>query len=336
MSRTPRVLLALPGFARGSTFVETDRALLAQHYPVTVLYQEAGDRLFPLRVGKYLRRTDVAVAWFADAHAYWAVRVGRCLGKPVVVIPGQYEFVVAPEGPYGLRLESEQRWRQARFAVSRAAQVLAVSEFHRSLIAEAQTRPAPLQVVYHGFEVGLSAATPCREKSPAVLTTAHLQSPSRVWHKGLETFARAAAQLPGVRFVLIGGYEPDIAAHLQTLADQRLELTGALPPPQVAERMAQAKVYAQLSATETFGCALAEAMLCECVPVVTSRGSLPEVAGDVGYYVEYGDVEGTVAAIEQALVSDRGPAARERIATLFPLEKREQGLVEAIESVVRR
>jgi glycosyltransferase involved in cell wall biosynthesis len=328
------VLFVIPGFARGSTFVETDRAILARHFETTTLVREAGDRLFGARVARHLRRHDVAVAWFADTHADAAVRWGRRLGKPVAVIPGQYEFVAAPEGPYGLALESPRRYRQACRVVSECDLVPAVSEYHAGLVRGAQAHPAPVRVLYHGFDDTLYGGAVAKE--PLVVTVTHVGSRARIWHKGLETFARAAAGLPGARFALAGGYDEGLAGELQELAQGRLEFTGALPPAEVARLLGRAAVYCQLSATETFGCALAEAMLCECVPVVTNRGALPEVAGEVGFYTEYGDVEGTVAQIRRALISERGAAARRRIQEKFPLEKRERGLVEAVGELARR
>jgi glycosyltransferase involved in cell wall biosynthesis len=337
MSDTLRVLFVIPGFARGSTFVETDRAILAQHFPTTTLVRESRDRLFPARVLKHLRKHDVAVTWFADTHAYWTMRAGRALKKPVCVIPGQYEFANYPEAGYGLVLESPKRWRQATAVAARADLILAVSRYHQSIIAAAApARRGETRLLYHGFDLRDYERPDGVRKRPMVLTVAHCGSAVRVWLKGLETFAQAAALLPDIRFVLAGGYDPVIAAHLQELAAGSLELTGALSPVQVAQLAWQAQAYAQLSATETFGCALAEAMLCECVPVVTDRGSLPEVAGEVGYYTRYGDVEQTVCQIERALASGRGPAARRRIQEEFPLAKREQGLVEAVQELAAR
>lgn len=334
-TRDLKVLFVRPVFGIDASFVKVDRALLERHYQVTPLAVDLGDRLRLLRVLKALSRHDVCFVWFADVNAYSAVVAGQILGKPVLIVPGFYELANFPEGGYGLRLESRRRWRQGMFALRHAAGVLPVSEFHVEALEEAGVGRGRLRLVYHGFEVPEAPAGDF-PKRPLVVTIAPCSDTNRVWRKGLEAFAGAAARVTDAGFVLVGGYSAEIGEHLQRLAEGRLTLTGRLSDEELQDVLHRAQVYCQLSAVESFGCALAEAMLCECVPVVTNRGSLPEVAGDVGYYVEYGDVEGTVAAIEQALVSDRGSAARERIATLFPLEKRERGLVEAIESVVRR
>jgi glycosyltransferase involved in cell wall biosynthesis len=67
-------------------------------------------------------------------------------------------------------------------------------------------------------------------------------------------------------------------------------------------------------------------MLCGCVPVTSDRGALPEVLGDAGFLVKYGEVEAIIDSIQKALASDKGSGARNRIVAKFPLEKRRRGL----------
>ncbi|NPV45580.1 MAG: glycosyltransferase [Armatimonadetes bacterium] len=329
-----RLLFLRPVFAIGSSFVKVDLELLGRHFAVTPMAARPGDRLLPLRLLRAARKHELCFVWFADAHAYHAVNVFHLLGKPVVIVPGQYEIAYHPEGDYGLQLEDKRRWRQGMSALRRADAVLAVSEFHRQKLREQKVREARLRLIYHGF-VGEQFAAG-GEKEPIVVTISHVAQRQRIWIKGLEAFAQAAALLPETRFVLAGECAPEHAEYLQGLADGRLALTGGLSQPQVAELLAKAKVYAQLSATETFGCALAEAMLSECIPVVTNRGSLPEVVGNLGYCVEYGDAEGTAQAIRQALQADHGRQCRQWIMEQFPMEKREAKLLEVIEELLRR
>ncbi len=81
--------------------------------------------------------------------------------------------------------------------------------------------------------------------------------------------------------------------------------------------------------------ALAEAMACGCVPVVTKKGALPEVVGNCGFYAEEGDLDSTVAGIRKALKAPYGAglAARERIVREFPLERREQAISALVEKL---
>ena len=97
----------------------------------------------------------------------------------------------------------------------------------------------------------------------------------------------------------------------------------------------KAKVYCQLSTQESFGVALAEAMACGCVPVVTRKYSLPEVVGDTGFYVPYNDPETTAEAIKKALRSDKGAKARERVKKKFSEEQREKRLLQEIIEIIK-
>jgi len=78
---------------------------------------------------------------------------------------------------------------------------------------------------------------------------------------------------------------------------------------------------------------LAEAMLCKCVPVVTNRGAIPEVVGDTGFYVPYGDPKATAEGINKALNSNLGKQARQRILTHFPVQKREEELLKILHNL---
>lgn len=98
--------------------------------------------------------------------------------------------------------------------------------------------------------------------------------------------------------------------------------------------MRRSAIYAQLSAHEGFGIALAEAMLTGATPVVTREGAIPEVAGPIAEYVPYGDAKETARGIERALSSLRGEEARKRIMTEFPLERRKQGILRIVEELI--
>ena len=75
-------------------------------------------------------------------------------------------------------------------------------------------------------------------------------------------------------------------------------------------------------------------MLCECVPVASDRGALPEVVGDTGFYVHELTPEETARQIEKALCSNVGGKVRERIINNFSIEKREEELIKIISEVV--
>jgi len=91
--------------------------------------------------------------------------------------------------------------------------------------------------------------------------------------------------------------------------------------------------YVQVSAHEGFGISLAEAMLCECIPVVTNKGALSEVAGESAFYVPFNDPEDTAKAIKDALNIKSGKIFRKHILDNFSLKSRGKKLKKIIEDI---
>ena len=79
---------------------------------------------------------------------------------------------------------------------------------------------------------------------------------------------------------------------------------------------------------------VAEAMYCECIPIVTKRGALPEIIDDTGFLTDYDDVKSTVYSIKKGLKSNNGKKARNRIIGNFSLREREKKLVKMINEIM--
>ncbi|MGZ4849017.1 MAG: glycosyltransferase family 4 protein, partial [Halobacteriota archaeon] len=164
--------------------------------------------------------------------------------------------------------------------------------------------------------------------------TVGVVSRSNLKRKGLETFVRSAAYLPDIEFILIGRFFDDSIRYLRSIASENVRFTGFLPESDLIKQYREAKVYVQVSAHEAFGASLAEAMACGCTPVVTDKGAIPEVVGDVGIYVPYGDPVATAQGIRKALTSDREGLSRRRIENLFTADKRKEALVKTINDLL--
>ena len=95
--------------------------------------------------------------------------------------------------------------------------------------------------------------------------------------------------------------------------------------------------YLQLSMWEGFPSAPCEAMLCGCVPIVSSVAALPEIVGDTGFILQKKDLTELEALIQKALDSDipaRSQKARERIMKRWPSNERNK-LVELVRSLCK-
>jgi glycosyltransferase involved in cell wall biosynthesis len=112
-----------------------------------------------------------------------------------------------------------------------------------------------------------------------------------------------------------------------------VRITGRLSDEDLDALFRSAAVYVQASLHEGFGLSLAEAMLAGAVPVTTPAGALPEVVGDTGVTIAEPTPIAVAAGVRNALAlgPEGGLAARERIRTEFPYEKRRDGLLHEVE-----
>jgi len=323
---------SLPPFAEG------DLRMLRERYPVREVVTGGGPAGSPvqrlslgLAILSGVLRADMTFSWVAHNHADLAVLASRMLKKKSLVVVGGYEVAGEPEIGYGALLDPGMA-RKVRYIVENADCILAVSKFSRREILEVG-EPRRIETVYNGIDT--SVFSPGGQKEDIVLTVC-LVSAANIRVKGLDTFLDAARRLPEARFVLLGRALDDAGEILKRDAPANVEFVGAVGQDELIGWYRRAKVYCQLSYRESFGVALAEAMSCECVPVVTDRGALPEVVRDAGFVVPYGDAEATATAISGALRSGGGEAARIRVLEEFSLEERRKKICSIVEEISAR
>jgi glycosyltransferase involved in cell wall biosynthesis len=159
-----------------------------------------------------------------------------------------------------------------------------------------------------------------------------------IHRKGLLTLARMSRLLPEVPVVFVGKSTPGALAALEAEAGPNVRFTGFVSDSQLDAIYREAAIYAQPSVHEGFGCAVAEAMLYDCIPVVADRGSLPEVVGECGYYTSPNDPVALAQVVRRALRegSPGRESARERVRRLFPASLRRARLLALVEEFVAR
>jgi len=313
------------------SFVRNDIKILKKHfavYPVCISFN-----IFEMLVELFrsIIKSDVIFVWFAGFQAFISVFLAKVFNKKMVVVTGGYDAAYVPEINYGV---FTCWWRaiMAFFVYRNADLVLAVSKYTKKELLQHVT-PKKVYVIYNGVDTKMFS-TSFDDKEKYVLTVGAINK-SNLKKKGLETFVKAAKYLPNIRFVLVGQYVDDSINYLRKIASKNVEFTGYVPFNRLLELYGKGMVYAQLSYHESFGVALAEAMSCGCIPVVTKRAALPEVAGECGVYVPYGDAEATARAIQEAFNREElGRCARERVCRMFPLERREEKLIEALSRLI--
>ena len=270
--------------------------------------------------------SDFSFSWFGYHQAYWAVRFSQLLGRRSIVVLGGFD-VCEEEDPHFHR-----RIAELQYILRNASCLLAVSRRVQAKAEALVEGRGKIPVVYHGFDsVRFRPATP---KLAMAVTVAYLDENS-VRRKGIETFVRAARFLPDVEFVVVGESLDGSGERLKAIATPNVRFTGKLPEADLIRVLQQTAVYVQASLHEAFGCSLAEAMLCGCAPVVSDRGSIPEVVGDCGIYVDPVRPEEVARGIRAAIENPAlGSLARERVRNLFPLEERRVRMLSTLEDLL--
>ena len=316
-----------------SSFVQKDLELLRKHFEVRVVdfvlsRTNLKDTLMtPFKMVVGVLWADLTFSWFGEHHAYVTVLLSKIFKKKAIVVVGGHEVAKVPEIGYGLMLNPRSA-RMVNYILKNVDKVLAVSEFNKKEILK-YTTPKNVELVYNGIDC--DKFKPNGEKEELVITVGSMLK-DRIKLKGLETFIKTSKFLPEARFIVIG-LSGDTINYLKTLATSNVKFISFLSQEDLVQYYQKAKVYCQLSYRESFGMSLAEAMLCECVPVVTNNAALPEVAGDTGFYVPYGDEKATAESIKEALNSNKGKESRDRIKNVFPIERREKELIRIIKEM---
>ena len=110
---------------------------------------------------------------------------------------------------------------------------------------------------------------------------------------------------------------------------------GKLTPNELRDYYSRTQFYLQLSNFEGFGVAICEAMLCNCIPIVSDVNHLPTIIGDSGFVLKKRNLDMLNDLINVALKSDISnleEKARDRIVNNFSTENRQKLLIQELMS----
>lgn len=321
-----------------ATFTKMDLDILQSAYEVKELNVQ---RTTLLQLLRYFIQTLQGVlwanqifVWFGGYHALLPFLLGKLLRRRCIVVASGYDVANLPEIDYG-NMRPGLRRIIGRCVFYLADDILPVSKFTAGeTIQNTKVAPTKIHIIEHGLPIAPTVdsevVTP---KISMALTVAYINQ-LNLTRKGLKAFVSIAGQMPEIPFILIGPANGHTLDVLRAMATPNVIFTGPLYGSELFHYMAQAKVYVQLSYYESFGMSLLEAMLNRCIPVVANRAALPEVVGELGFCVPYGDEVATVAAIRKALTLDDtyGECCRMRVYNEFNLAKRQERLLNLIDA----
>ncbi|EON78576.1 galactosyltransferase or lps biosynthesis rfbu related protein [Lunatimonas lonarensis] len=187
----------------------------------------------------------------------------------------------------------------------------------------------PIQVIHNGFDAAFWNDPGNARKHFSFLTVATgITASNRAKVKGIDLILEAAHRFKHFHFTLVGDDRFSTALPNVTIAP-------AMDKESLRLAYQQSQFYLQLSASEGFPNALAEAMLCGCVPIGSKVGEIAHIIGNTGFILEKRDF-GLLCTIFDNLATDKTLAekrrqARDRITTHFSYSLRKEKLLGIID-----
>ena len=328
-SMKKRIIFIYPVY---SIFIKNDYNLLQKHYNLTKFHFKPSKNLFKM-LFQFLKqflylifniwRFDAVYIWFADYHSLMPVLFSYLTGKKSIIVIGGYDVCRIPDIKYGAFYSNFRGWFTAKSMKLTSINITVSKNIDRKtkVIAPYTAR----KLIYNG--VNLLPDDSNQQKENIVLTVAIIAEKQTFYIKGIDTYLKVATRLPEYSFYIIG-IKPEMIPHYFTYLPDNIIIVDKIPQQALVDYYKRAKVYCQLSLMESFGIALAEAMLFECIPVVSRVGALPEVVGNTGYCVKRNITE-IANTIKKIMDSDNvipGQKAKKQIINNFMLKYREEKL----------
>lgn len=332
-----------------SSFVEKDIRLMKDYFIIDEFHFKYGSyfitllsfirMFFHLAFVKY----ELMVCQFAGFQSFIPSVFHKIFKRKFLIIVGGTDCASIPEINYGNFNRKILGWVTA-FSLKNCSYITAVDE---TLLFQKYTYDSrisnqgikyfvpgiktPMNVIYNGYD---SQKWYCnREKKPHTFITVNTGI-SAIKRKGIDMIFDVADDFPNCTFIIIG--LDKIRSPFKEKSN--VELHSFIPNHELINYFSSSEFYLQLSLMEGFPNALCEAMLCECIPIVSDVAAMPKIVGDAGFVLKKRDVNELKTLIKDALNSDKATMAqkaRKRIQENFTEEKRKAELKTLIEHIIR-
>ncbi len=257
----------------------TDKAYLLPFY---AFYQLVQLILILPFTSKYL-------CFFAGYHTVIPVLLGKIFNKKVIIQCGGTDAMHLPHIDYG---NYRKKWLKLAtvFSFKNCSLILPVSRalvksdykfdpnapHAQGLLNLIPNLKTTIEVVPNGFDYGFWKDVKEKEPFTFVTVATGISKKNRALVKGIDLLLEAAAHFRNYNFILIGD------EHFRTDLTN-VKVLPKLNQNEIRDYFQKTQFYLQLSASEGFPNALAEAMLCGCVPIGSDVGEIPEIIGSAGF-----------------------------------------------------
>ncbi len=283
-----------------TAFTDRDVDMLQPHFKVkTLKFTDKAYKLpfyFVLQLFQllyYLPGTSHYLCFFGGYHSVIPTLFGKLFNKKVFIQCGGTDAMNMPEINYG---NFRKKWLKMAtvFSFKNCTKILPVAEalvrqdylydkiFDRkqgllNLIPHLKT---PIHVIHNGFDTEFWRDEN-KEKSPfsfLTVATGTTQN-NRAAVKGIDLILNMAREFPQYCFTIAGD------SHFKSNLSN-VKVIGKVEKQKLKELFNKHQFYLQLSISEGFPNALAEAMLCGCIPIGSAVGAIPDIIGETGFVLQ--------------------------------------------------
>lgn len=335
-----------------SSFVKKDIEILSVEYNVVCFdfyvtkkiqtpFQFAWQKLFLLR---HILFADVLVCEFASYHSLLPALYGKIFRKPCFIIVGGTDTVSFPSIGYGnfykktLALFTRYTFKWCSHIVPKHKTLMwfdynyQPNDFpHQGILYHCKNLEKPFTEIENGYDAAKWHRTKEKRANTFITVCSGWEFPFQYQLKGIDLITEAATAFPDCEFIILG--VPD-----EKLIPNKTPNIKILPPIKNEELIniySRCEFYFQLSMAEGFPNSLCEAMLCECIPIVSNVFSMPEIVGNSGFVLKQKNTTELKQLIAKAIGSDKitlRKSTRQRIAENYTLEMRKQKLLRLFET----
>ncbi|MDX2189018.1 MAG: glycosyltransferase family 4 protein [Bacteroidota bacterium] len=338
-----------------ATFIDKDTEILAKKYQLIPFqfHAKSNFEILILLLKQMLflifniSKCDIVFSQFAGYHSFLPAIFAKFTSKPFLVMVGGTDAFSFPSINYGNFRKKVLGWfssKTYRFST-------VILPVHESLIDSvwnyynidykrqgikyfAKRVNARFETIYNGYDskTFFKNENIVRAYKTFVTIGKSLENKTVFLRKGIDLILQIAPKFPECTFIIIGMNDknkmppaPANVVYHEYIENNKLK-----------DVLSEAAFYLQLSIAEGFPNALCEAMLCECVPIVSDVAAMPMIVGESGFILLKKDKDMLAELIRSALESDYltlGKLARKRIEENYSLDKRAERMFLVIDSL---
>jgi len=331
------------------TFIHTEIKLLSDEFDLISITQNWERKiLLPFNLIRQvvfllinIRKVDTILISFGGYWSFFPALFGNLLGKKVAIVVHGTDCVAFPEIQYG-----NLRSFLLRFSIKKSLQwasiILPVSEslvYTENSYFTDQTLKfgymhhlkgikTPYKVIPNGIIINDWKRNNTIPKDDNTFIT--VMTAGKMQIKGGDLIIEIANKFPDHTFYFAG-----INSLEGVNIPKNIVCLGFLSSAELNRWYSKTQFYIQISNTEGFGVAVCEAMLCECIPIVSNVNFLPNIVAETGFVLKKRSVELLEILINKALTADLeqiGKEARIQIIENFSVENRKALLLNELKN----